>query len=503
MNVSRRRFLRRTALGATALAFPTVLRPAAARRDRPNLLFLWTDQQRVDTLSCYGNARVQAPNLNALAAQATVFERAYVAQPVCTPSRSCVMTGLWPHQSGCRGNNIALRPETRCFPELLRDQADYATGYIGKWHLGDELFAQHGFQEWAGTEDGYGAYFSAGRDRDARSAYHHWLIERGHKPDKRGTFSRDYAVRVPVEFGKPSFQAERACAFLDAHPRDPFVLHVNYLEPHTPYRSPLNELHDPEALPIDPSFAKDDDPEQIPLRYRLRAINEGEAELRNIRRHYLGNIACVDRSIGRILARLKHHGLADNTIIVFTSDHGDQLGAHRMLGKSVMYEESVHVPLFIKVPGGRAHRVASPWSHIDFVPTLLALMGQPVPDGLAGRSRAAEVGGASAPAQNAFVQWNVGRNDEDGRSKGDGDRGKTAADPNSKRAARESSRAVITPDGWKMSLSDNDRSLLFNRRDDPHEQHNLFYRGGHKDVIGRLTREIRAWQQRTGDTLAV
>jgi arylsulfatase len=503
MNLSRRHFIQRTALAGSAATFPAIVGQAAARRERPNLLFLWTDQQRADTLACYGNSRVQAPHLNALAAQATVFERAYVAQPVCTPSRSCVMTGLWPHQSGCRGNNIALRPDTPCFPELLRDRADYATGYIGKWHLGDELFAQHGFREWAGTEDGYGEYFSAGRDRDAKSAYHHWLLERGHQPDKKGSFSRDYAVRVPVELGKPSFQAERACAFLDAHRREPFVLHVNYLEPHTPYRSPLNSLHEPDALPMDPSFARDDSAEHIPLRYRLRVTDQDESELRAIRKHYLGNIACVDRSVGRIIARLEQHGLADNTIIVFTSDHGDQLGAHRMVGKSVMYEESVRVPLFIRVPGGRSHRVASPWSHVDFVPTLLDLMGQPVAESLPGRSRAAEVRGATAPAQSAFIQWNKGRNDELGKSKGDGDSGKAAKDPDSLRASRESSRAIVTADGWKLSLSNGDRSLLFNRREDPYEQHNLFYRGGQREVISRLTREIHAWQQRVGDSLEV
>jgi len=124
-------------------AFPAVLRSAIARRERPNLLFLWTDQQRADTLACYGNSRVQAPNLNALAAQSTVFDRAYVAQPVCTPSRSAVMTGRWPHQTGCTGNNIALPRDARCFPELLRDRSDYATMYIGKWHLWANELGHH------------------------------------------------------------------------------------------------------------------------------------------------------------------------------------------------------------------------------------------------------------------------------------------------------------------------------------------------------------------------
>jgi choline-sulfatase len=205
-------------------------------------------------------------------------------------------------------------------------------------------------------------------------------------------------------------------------------------------------------------------------------------------------VACVDRSIGRILARLEQHGLAGHTIIVFTSDHGDQLGAHRMVGKSVMYEESARVPCFIRVPGGRGHRVPGPWSHIDFVPTLLELMGQPLPPHLAGRSRAAEVRGGTAPATPAFLQWGFNR-------EGDGERATATAE--GKRAARESSRTIVTPDGWKLSLSDIDRCLLFHRREDPYEQHNLFYRGGHRDIIGRLTKEIQAWQQRIGDKLAL
>ena len=495
----RRQFLQRAALGATAtIAFPVILRSAAARRDRSNLLFLWTDEQRADTLACYGNPRVKAPHLNALAAQSTVYDRAYVTHPLCTPSRSSVMTGLWPHQSGCTHNNIALPRDTRCFPELLRDRSDYATGYIGKWHLGDELFAQHGFNEWAATEDGYGAHFSPGRDRKTRSAYHHWLIGHGHKPDGKGEFSRDYAVQAPVEFGKPAFQAERACAFLDQHRREPFILHVNYLEPHPPYHSPLGDMHPSDEWPIDPSFARDDDSEQIPLRYRMRQRPPGadEMRLREIRSHYLGNIACVDRSIGRILSRLEQHGLADNTIVVFTSDHGDQLGAHRMTGKSVMYEESLRVPFFIKVPAARGgQRVASPWSHIDMVPTLLELMRQPVPDGLAGRSRAAEILGESRLAQNVFAQWSP---------KGSGEKGEeTASDDASRRALGESTRTVITPDGLKLCLSDVDRCQLFDRRNDPHEQRNLFYRGGHREVVARLTQEIHAWQKRTGDKLAL
>ncbi len=109
---------------------------------KPNLLFIFTDQQRADTMACYGNTHVQAPNLNALADQSFVFDNAYVTQPVCTPDRSTIMTGLYPHTNGCVGNNVRLNPDVQTLAEMVSD--DYATAYMGKWHLGNEVIAQHG-----------------------------------------------------------------------------------------------------------------------------------------------------------------------------------------------------------------------------------------------------------------------------------------------------------------------------------------------------------------------
>ena len=111
--------------------------------------------------------------------------RCYVTQPLCTPSRSSVLTGLWPHTNGCIDNNIPLAPRYPTLPEMLPNQG-YRTGYFGKWHLGDELFKQRGFEEWISIEDGYEAHFSADRPTDKKSDYHHFLIRLGYKPDSRG-----------------------------------------------------------------------------------------------------------------------------------------------------------------------------------------------------------------------------------------------------------------------------------------------------------------------------
>ncbi len=133
----------------------------------PNLLFIYTDEQAINTLAAYGNSQIDMPNLNRLAEQSTVFEQAYVTQPVCTPSRSTLLTGQYPHTNSCIENNIPLKNGTPCLPEMLVN-GKYATAHIGKWHLGDELYAQHGFDKWISIEDNYNKYFTEGKDRNIK-----------------------------------------------------------------------------------------------------------------------------------------------------------------------------------------------------------------------------------------------------------------------------------------------------------------------------------------------
>jgi arylsulfatase A-like enzyme len=123
----------------------------AAHR-KPNLVLFLPDQQRADTIARYGGVKVHAPNLNKLASEAVVFERTYVTHPVCTPSRSSLMTGTWPHTNGCTRNSVPLDRRFRVFPELM-EQSDYRAAYIGKWHLGEEGPIGRGFDEWISTDD--------------------------------------------------------------------------------------------------------------------------------------------------------------------------------------------------------------------------------------------------------------------------------------------------------------------------------------------------------------
>ena len=482
----------------------------------PNLLFIFTDEQRFDTMAAYGNAAITMPNLNRLASESVVFEQAYVTQPVCTPSRATIMTGLYPHTCGCTENNIPLPEDVPCLAEMLQPGA-YVTAYHGKWHLGDEIFGQHGFDEWRSIEDNYGRYYSEGRDPQARSTYDHWLRERRFSPANGARFGRGETARYPEAYGKPAYLAGEASRFIREHQDEPFVLYVNFLEPHMPFFGPRDDQYDPDRVALPANFeARPTD--QQPLKTRLfeRAYyNQGhsgltlrtEADWRRLIANYWGLCSLVDTHVGTILDTLSACGLDENTIVVYTSDHGDMMGSHRLLAKCVNFQEAVRVPLLIRLPAQsaqrRGSRIADPVSQVDLVPTLLDLMGQPAPDHLQGKSLSPWIeGAADVPPGDVFIEWN-------GHNNGLGDvigkvsipeylRG-LAPETEIAAAITDPVRTVITPDGWKLNYSPLGEHELYNLGDDPLEMDNLASDPDMRPQMEALVSKIRCWQEETGD----
>ena len=474
------------------------LKTMAAER-KPNLILFLPDQQRADTVSCYRGVKVHAPNLNKVASESVVFERAYVTHPVCTPSRSSLMTGTWPHINGCTKNNVPLDPRFRVFPELMEDR-DYRTAYIGKWHLGEEGPAGRGFQQWISTDD-HGDYIS-------------FLVSAGVAPDKpNGRFSKLAISNMPLELSRPKFLEKHACEFIEKHHRDPFILVVGFVEPHSPYNGPLNDEHPLDQVDLDLTATLPES-ENIPLRYRLmREWQQAEAaldrqrlpaqlffgitpeEYRSIKQRYLGLITLVDQSIGAILGCLERFGLSGNTIVVHTSDHGDSLGAHRLFGKEVMFEEAARVPLLIRLPDQKRGKVVlQPVSHIDFVPTLLDLLGHPNHPQCAGKSLLPLINEEAVPPENVFLEWAPNRTKvKKGTS--------LARRRLIKRAVEESTRAVVSFDGWKLCLRNKDLNELYNLSEDPLETRNLYENRQYAPVISRLSGEIHRWQESANDKL--
>jgi len=345
------------------------------------------------------------------------------------------------------------------------------------------------------------------RDRAAHCSYYHFLCSQGFEPEQGDDFSafpRPYSAGLPAEYSKPEFLARTACRFIRENRDRPFVLYVNYLEPHMPFTGPYNDLHRPEEVTLPANFDTPPHPDE-PLRCRLlrerwaRRFAEHdlttEAGWRRLIANYWGLVSLVDESVGRILAALSECGLEDRTLVVFTSDHGDMMGSHRLLTKTVMYQEAVRVPLLMRIPwlGNAPARVEAPVSQIDLVPTLLDLMGQPIPDTLPGHSLRPVLEGRGGPAEDhVFIEWNGPDGMEHLRRERNDQR-------DAERIAGSASRCVISPDGWKLNLSVADKSELYHLTDDPLETTNLFYSGQHTDVIRRLTDQIHRFQQATAD----
>ncbi|PYL30522.1 MAG: hypothetical protein DMF45_02190 [Verrucomicrobia bacterium] len=470
--------------------------PAHLPRKR-NLIVFLPDQQRTDTIACYGGGWAHSPNLGKLASESVVFDRAYVTQPVCSPSRASLMSGLWPHTTGCTQNGSALNPQFRVLPQLLEDNG-YRTAYMGKWHLGPEELVRRAFQVRISTQ--------------GDSGYSEFLVSNGLTPDrKEGGFSELTVSNLPLELSQPKFLEARACEFIEQHRRHPFILVVAFVEPHSPYNGPLNDEHLQSGVEVDVTASVPMD-SNVPLRYRLirewqqeqalsdPAIREfyfgvTPADYRSLKQKYLGLVTLVDQSIGAILACLERTDLMEDTVVVHTSDHGDMLGAHQLFGKEVMFEEAVRVPYLIRLPGQRPIRVPRPVSHIDFIPTLFDLLDQPNPAQCVGKSLVSVIRGGALPAENVFIEWSPNWRAKIKKSTS------LASRHQIKRAIAESTRTLISPDGWKLSLRDKDLNELYNLNEDPLETRNLYYDGQYAAVISRCSDGIRRWQQATNDKL--
>jgi arylsulfatase A-like enzyme len=470
---------------------------------KPNLLFLITDQQRADTMAGYGNYRFHVPNMNRLCAEGVVFDRCYASQPICAPSRSAMQTGQWPHTTQVLTNSRRLPQQAKVFPELLAD-SDYRTGYFGEWHLGDELFPQHGYQEWISLEDSYGELFSEGHDKNAVSDYSKYLVSFGYKPDEKGrpAFSRDLVAKLPFEHRKSNFLASKATDFILRHQSQPWILFVSFIDPHVPFYGPLNDAHTVEEAPLPPNYPG------YPIEHEPRFYqylrqgfqttgyknyrslpghdlkNRGSFE--RLSRNYAGLCSEADGAFGRILWALEASGQIDNTIIVHTADHGEMMGAHGLIGKEVMYEESIRVPLVMRVPFQHVKpmHITTPVTNVDLVPTLLELMGGKIPESVQGQSLVPALKGEPLRRNCAFVEWNREDNDS---------------------ASKESSngRALITPDGWKLIVYAGDECMLLNRIQDPLEMQNLYYKPESAGVVKELRQIIQSWQKHANDPLPI
>jgi arylsulfatase A-like enzyme len=322
---------------------------------RPNLLFVFADQMRGQEMGCAGNAAVQTPCLDRLAAEGTRLTHAFATSPVCGPNRAVLMTGTYATTNRVPGNDLPLPLDLPTLGTVAQANG-YRTAYIGKWHL-DGLprskFTppgprRHGFAFWA-----------------AYNCDHDYFHPR---------YYRDSPEVIRAEGYEPEVQTDLALEFLRAQDgREPFCLVLSWGPPHDPYDQVPERYrarYDPETIPLRPNvIAEGDNPLAAGKRCR-RTIAD-----------YYAAITALDAQMARLLEHLDRSGLLENTLVVFTSDHGDMLWSHGWMKKQSPYEEAIHVPFLLRgagrIPAGRTSDVLIGTVHL--LPTLAGLLGWDCP----------------------------------------------------------------------------------------------------------------------------
>jgi choline-sulfatase len=367
---------------------------------RPNVLLLMVDQLGAGWLPAYGHDVVQAPSITALAGAGVVFDAAYCASPLCAPSRAALLTGRLPSRTCVYDNAAELRASEPTLTHRLR-AAGYATCLSGKMHFvgPDQL---HGFEQRL-TTDVYPADLDWTPDwrqpATERLPWYHTMESVLTPGVCTASMQMDYDDEV----------AHRAVRKLHDLGRDPggrpFFLCVSFTHPHDPWelRPAYWDRYDEDAIElptVGPIPRAEADPHSVRLR-DMTGIDEAavtDAQVRRARHGYYAAISYVDERIGEVLDALSAAGLAGDTIVVFTSDHGELLGERGLWYKMAFFEPAARVPLIVRIPGGPAgRRVREPVSQLDLVPTLLDLCGLDPAGGLDGRSLAATLAGQPLP----------------------------------------------------------------------------------------------------------
>ena len=496
-------------------------------KDRPNILIITTDQQRIDSLSCYGSTFTQTPNLDRLGAKGAIFDRAYCVNPVCTPARATLFSGQYVSHHGAWNVGMNVPHDVTMISHRLGDLG-YRTHYIGKAHFQafggrpeQTLEPTRGWERhypaftgpYYGFETielalGHVTYGLAGhygawvRSQVTEDEFQSFTQARRH--GDLGFGGNAYDWDIPLRLHNSVWTADRTIDFLKTHDEhQPFLLAVGFQDPHHPHSVPVGfrDRVDPEAVPL-PRYTEGelaDKPPHFLVAHRgqletsdfrgdfavagqgrgadYARVSEWDARLG--RAYYHTMVKLIDREMGRILDCLERRGLAENTLIVFTTDHGELLGDHGLWMKGPFhYEELVRIPMLLRwpkaIPGGQ--RVRGLISQVDLVPTILSAIGKAIPDEIDGVDALPLLRGEVAAVRNAaLIEF--------------------TDDPRHLRL-----KTVITPDRKLTYYHGYDFGELYDLETDPGELRNLWndpsYADDRRSLFGHLFDHMEALERR-------
>jgi arylsulfatase A-like enzyme len=461
-----------------AVGWPLTTRPLSARETTvrgPNILVIHVDQHRTDCLGTYGNVDVRTTHIDRLAADGVRYTNSFCPFPVCTPSRYSLLCGQYVHEHHGWTNRSTLAPDIMAFPKILRT-AGYRTKAVGKMHF-TPTYLDVGFDELLLAEqDGPGRW----DDDYHRYLMHHGLVDHNDLEDQlvneyRKSARKEYwdsfgalVSNLPEEHHSTTWIANQALEALQAWDRGTRqLLMVGFIKPHHPFDppAPWHQMYDPGKLSILPGWI--DKCYDRDLKYNRGYFpNDAltESALRRVMAYYYASVSQIDHQVGRMLGLLRQKGLYEDTLVVYTADHGEFMGFHHLLLKSnYMYDPLIKVPLIIKWPGDERAGTASQRmvNNIDLAPTLCRAAGcLPAPQ-MHGRALQDPGGGHDL----IFAEVDGGR------------------------------QVMVRSERSKLILTDaRSENLFFDLRKDPLEMNNLHSSPEYHDEVQRMTAALSAWR---------
>ena len=380
--------------------------------EKINIIYIMVDQQRFDMLGAYGNDIVKTPNIDSLRKDGMLFSNAFTPTALCGPARTSIFTGRVPTTHGVVRNaeeNISYSAKADPVPELPV-LTDYLNGYdkiyLGKWHIAetklprDYGFIGHNFAHYGFPGSGFYKNLVFNQGPGKENSYKDWLLEKGFNiPEvSEPFFGNNPNLRVqelrakldcPEEATIPAYLAEEAENYTAAAMESgkPFFLWLNFWGPHTPCMipEPFYSMYEPSLIPEDPAFREDfkNKPQHQKHISQMWGVDELKWEdWQQIIARYYGYISLIDKYIGKYIDYLKKNGLYDNSLIVFTADHGDAMGSNRLIEKGeFMYDTSYRIPMIIKQPGNRFNgSTCNEFVYLhDLFPTAIEAAGETPP----------------------------------------------------------------------------------------------------------------------------
>lgn len=443
---------------------------AAESRQRPNILFLLADDMRPDAIHALGNDIIQTPNLDSLVRSGVTLTRATCGSPICVVSRAEIMTGASTFKNGVLYGSGKFKPGTVFWAETLRD-AGYHTWYVGKWHT-QGMFKDRGYEDTRGFFSSGGARTNTfARDAKGRpvTGYTGWTFK---GPDGKPELAKGVGLTPDIS----RYFGDAAVELIKRKSEQPFFLHVNFTAPHDPRFYPPGYEHEysPDQMRLPANFAPEHPFDHGNLKGRDEQLLPWPRTPGDVKEElavYYALISHLDEQVGKIFAALKATGQWDNTIIIFSSDHGLAIGSHGLIGKQNMYEHTINVPLVIRGPGIPANERSDAQCYLrDLFPTTCELAGVKVPASVQSKSLVPVLTGGAKSVYPFITGYFT------------------------------DTQRMIRDDKWKLIYYPRlDKFQLFNVKNDPNELKDWSTAPSEQARVETLFKQLKQWFRQEGD----